>query len=90
MSARAAAFYERFTCDHAPDIAGAEEHSCYQDGSSVTLWPALWDRRDKNPKQRQTVAILEANGTRWAINDHPATARNHYEHERSRLADNQP
>ncbi len=77
------------TCEHAAEIDGAEAHSCYQDGSAVTLWPALWDTRDKNPKQRQTVALIEADGTRRAYNDHPATARGIYDHIRERLLDNQ-
>ncbi len=70
-------------CEHRADYA--DEHSCYPDGSAVTLNPARWI----DHIQRQTVAVIDADGSRTAYVDHPATARGIYAAERSRLADQQ-
>lgn len=74
---------DEWPCAH--DTAGAVAHSCYPDGSAVTLWPPV--ARD-GYKLRQTLAVF-VDGCAFGLTDRPDAARAAYDETVRRLSADQ-
>lgn len=74
-------------CGHT-NALGAAEHTCYPDGSVLTLWTPQTTYNAHRPVVRQTVYIATPEGQR-SFTAAPHEARAVYDDERSRLAEAQ-